>query len=72
MFIASHAVISGSVSIGRNTFIGVNATIRDNINIGDNNIIGAGSLILQDTLDNQVFSPKSTEPSKVPSNRIKI
>lgn len=70
-FIASHVVISGGVEVGQNTFIGVNATLRDHIKIGKSNVIGAGALILGDTEDNKVYMATPTEPSKVPSNRLR-
>jgi sugar O-acyltransferase (sialic acid O-acetyltransferase NeuD family) len=70
-FIASHVVISGGVEVGENTFIGVNATLRDHIKIGKSNVIGAGALILADTEDNKVYMEKSTEVSRVPSNRLR-
>ena len=70
-FIASHVVISGGCEIGQNTFIGVNATLRDHIKIGKSNVIGAGTLILGDTEENNVFMEKSTELSRVPSNRLR-
>lgn len=70
-FLASHVVVSGSVTVGEYSFIGVNATIRDNVKIGKENVIGAGSLILIDTEDRAVFSPKNTEKAKVPSNRLR-
>ena len=70
-FIASHVVVSGGVEIGENTFIGVNATLRDHIIIGKSNVIGAGALILGDTEDNKVYMAKATEPSRVPSNRLR-
>jgi sugar O-acyltransferase (sialic acid O-acetyltransferase NeuD family) len=70
-FIASHVVVSGGVDVGENTFIGVNATLRDHIKIGKYNVIGAGALILGDTEDNNVFMEKSTELSRVPSNRLR-
>jgi carbonic anhydrase/acetyltransferase-like protein (isoleucine patch superfamily) len=54
-FIASQAVISGSVVVGAGTFIGVNATLRDGIVIGKRNVIGASALILKDTEDEDVF-----------------
>ena len=69
-FLASHVVVSGSVNIGEYSFIGVNATIRDNVTIGKENVIGASSLILSNTDDRAVFSPKETEKSRVPSNRL--
>ena len=70
-FITSHVVIAGRVCIGDNTFIGINSTIRDNIKIGRENVIGAGSLILNDTTEHAVYSPKETEKSRVPSNRLR-
>lgn len=70
-FITSHVVISGGVEVGGNTFIGVNATLRDHIKIGKANVIGAGALILSDTDDNKVFMEKATEPSRVPSSRLR-
>ena len=71
-FLASQVVISGSVIIGEYSFIGVNATIRDNIKIGKENVIGASSLILNDTDDKSVFSPRETEKSRVPSNKLRV
>ncbi len=70
-FIASHVVISGGCEIGENTFIGVNATLRDHIKIGKSNVIGAGALILGDTEDEKVYMATATEPSKVPSSRLR-
>ncbi len=70
-FIASQVVISGGVKIGENCFIGVNATIRDHVTIGRNCVIGAGSLILQDAVENGVYTTPPAELSKVPSNRLK-
>jgi sugar O-acyltransferase (sialic acid O-acetyltransferase NeuD family) len=70
-FLASHVVVSGSVNIGEYSFLGVNATIRDNVKIGKENVIGADSLILTDTEDRAVYSPKETEKAKVPSNRLR-
>ncbi|MBK2297080.1 MULTISPECIES: acetyltransferase [Francisella] len=70
-FIASHVVVSGSVTVGDYSFIGVNSTVRDNVILGDSNVIGAGSVILSDTNTNSVYSPKETEKSRVPSNRLR-
>ena len=70
-FIASHVVISGGVEVGANTFIGVNATLRDHITIGKSNVIGAGALILSNTEDNKVFMAQETQPSRVPSHRLR-
>jgi len=70
-FIASHVVVSGSVVVGECSFLGVNSTIRDNVIIGKENVVGAGSMILENTDDRAVFSPKGTEKSRVPSNRLR-
>ncbi|WP_432772925.1 acetyltransferase [Francisella salimarina] len=70
-FIASHVVVSGSVTVGDYSFIGVNSSVRDNVIVGNSNVIGAGSVILSDTNSNSVYSPKETEKSRVPSNRLR-
>jgi sugar O-acyltransferase (sialic acid O-acetyltransferase NeuD family) len=71
VFIASHVVVSGGVSIGRRTFVGVNVTIRDHVKIGADCVLGAGALILNDIPDGSVVSPQATEISKVPSHRLR-
>ncbi len=71
VFIASHVVVSGGVSIGPRSFIGVNVTIRDHVKIGADCVIGAGALVLGDIPDGSVLSPGGTEISKVPSHRLK-
>jgi sugar O-acyltransferase (sialic acid O-acetyltransferase NeuD family) len=55
VFIASHAVISGSCKIGKNSFIGINASIIDGVRVADHNIIGAGAIITKDTLPYKVY-----------------
>lgn len=70
-FISSHVVVSGGVTISNNCFLGVNSTIRDHVKIGKENIIGAGSLILSDTEDFKIYKEKETNPSKVPSYKLK-
>ena len=70
-FIASQVVVSGSVSVGDYTFIGVNATIRDNVRVGERCVIGANTLILENTKDGEVYIGPKTEPSKVPSHRLR-
>ena len=54
-FIASHAVISGSVHVGEYSFIGVNATMKEAITIAPSCIIGAGSLIMKSTPERSVY-----------------
>ena len=69
VFMASHIVASGGVSIGESSFVGVNVTIRDNITVGRECIIGAGAVILRNTKDKEVYVAKSTEPYPLDSER---
>lgn len=71
-FLASHIVVSGAVAVGDYTFIGVNATLRDGINVAPRCLIGAGALLLEDTQPEQVFMAERTQPSRVPSSRVRI
>lgn len=70
-FIASHVVISGGVNIGEQCFIGVNATLRDHITVGARCVLGAGTLLLENAEADGVYMGKSTERSRVPSNRLR-
>ena len=47
-------VIYGTITIGKNCFIGCRATILPNVTIGDNTIIGAGSVVNQNIPANSV------------------
>lgn len=70
-FVASHVVVSGGVEIGEQCFVGVNATIRDHIKVGDRCVIGAGALLLVDAAKESVYPGAATEPSKVPSTKLR-
>lgn len=71
VFIASHVVVSGGVTIGARSFVGVNVTIRDGVTIGADCVIGAGAVVLGNIPAGSVLSPSSTEISKVPSSRLR-
>lgn len=71
VFIASHVVVSGGVTIGPRCFVGVNVTIRDHVTIGADCVLGAGALVLQDIPAGSVVAPAGTEISKVPSHRLR-
>lgn len=45
VFITSHVVISGGVTIEEECFLGVNSTIRDHLVIGKGSIIGANAYV---------------------------
>ncbi len=70
-FLASHVVLSGRVKVGAYSFLGVNATVRDGVTIAPSCVIGAGALILEDTREAGVYAVKGTEPSPVPSHRLR-
>lgn len=69
-FLASHIVVSGNVEVGDHCFIGVNATLRDGIKIAPRCLIGAGALLTNDTKPDEVYGPRATEASRVPSSRM--
>ena len=71
VFMASHVVVSGGVSIGDQCFIGVNATLRDHITIGMGTVIGAGALVMKDTNPFSVYAPEPTQPRTSTSKEIK-
>ena len=47
-------VVYGTISLGKNCFIGCRTTILPNVKIGDNTIIGAGSLVNRDIPSNVI------------------
>jgi len=71
VFVSSQVVISGSVRVGRASFLGVNSTIGDNISVGVENIIGAGSLIMTNTDDKAIFKANPTYKSRITSDRLR-
>jgi sugar O-acyltransferase (sialic acid O-acetyltransferase NeuD family) len=60
VFISSHVVLSGEVTIGANSFLGVNATISNYVHIGPRCFIGANTLITQDTTPDGVYVAEGT------------
>lgn len=70
-YISSHVVISGFVKIKPYCFFGVNSTIRDSITIEKECVIGAGSVILESTKEREVYTPGSTKPIAITSDKLK-
>jgi sugar O-acyltransferase (sialic acid O-acetyltransferase NeuD family) len=60
VFVSSHVVLSGDVTIDANSFLGVNATISNYVRVGARCYIGANSLIAHDTPPDSVFVPGGT------------
>ncbi len=52
--LTAHAELSGSVTIGHDSWIAPNASIKESINIGNNVLVGIGSVVTWDLPDNAV------------------
>lgn len=50
------AEVSGSCTIGEDTWVGPNACIRDQRNVGSNTMIGMGSVVVKHVGDNEVWA----------------
>jgi len=61
VFISSHVVLSGEVTVGANSFLGVNSTISNYVKVGARSYIGANTLIAQNTPEDSVYVTKGTE-----------
>lgn len=55
-FIIANAEISGSVTIGKTSWIGPNTTIINGISIGNNVTTGIGSVVTKDIKDNEIVA----------------
>jgi len=53
--------ISGSVCIGKNTWLGPNCSIINGITIGENVLIGMGAVVRKSTRDNVIIASKSAK-----------
>jgi sugar O-acyltransferase (sialic acid O-acetyltransferase NeuD family) len=60
VFVSSHVVLSGEVTIGANSFLGVNATISNYVHVGARCYIGANTLIAQHTPPDSVYVTQGT------------
>ncbi|HEX3724031.1 MAG TPA: acetyltransferase, partial [Nitrolancea sp.] len=69
VWISSHAVLSGEVTIGSHTFVGVNASVSNYVKIGPRSYIGACALITQDTAPDSVYVDKATPKLGIDSQR---
>jgi sugar O-acyltransferase (sialic acid O-acetyltransferase NeuD family) len=70
VFVSSHVVISGYVTIEPNCFLGVNATIRDGITIARESVIGAGALIMKNTTAESIHVGPTAQVLAFPSSRL--
>jgi len=52
--LTAHAELSGSVTIGRDSWVAPNASIKESLKIGNNVLVGIGSVVLRDLPDNAV------------------
>ena len=58
--------ISGSVCIGKNTWLGPNCSIIDGITIGENVLIGMGAVVRKSTRDNVIIAGKAARQFSKP------
>jgi UDP-3-O-[3-hydroxymyristoyl] glucosamine N-acyltransferase len=54
--IIAHAMIAGSVVVGKNTWIAPSASLKQKIKIGDNAVIGIGSVVLKDVEEGETVA----------------
>ena len=62
--IIAHAMIAGSVVVGKNSWIAPSASLKQKIKIGDNAVIGIGSVVLKDVEEGETVAG-------VPAKKIK-
>jgi sugar O-acyltransferase (sialic acid O-acetyltransferase NeuD family) len=67
----SAGLVGDSVDVGQGTFIGLGATVASFVKVGKHNLIGAGAVILKDTRDFAVYRGNASNPSTVPSTRLR-
>jgi len=60
VWISSHAVLSGEVTIGAYSFLGVNATVSNYVKVARKSYVGANALITKNTDENGVYIVKGT------------
>lgn len=64
VFVASQAVISGSVEIGEYSFVGVNATVVNDVVVGRDTWIGPNVVVTRDTEEGSTWRPARSERRK--------
>jgi sugar O-acyltransferase (sialic acid O-acetyltransferase NeuD family) len=69
-FVASHAVVSGCVTIAERCFLGSNSTIRDGITVARECVIGAGAVVTRNTTARSVFAAPQATLLPVTSDRL--
>jgi sugar O-acyltransferase (sialic acid O-acetyltransferase NeuD family) len=70
VFVSSHVVIAGYVTIEPNCFLGINATIRDEIRVARETLVGAGAIITKNTQEKGVYVPAKSELLQISSDRL--
>jgi sugar O-acyltransferase (sialic acid O-acetyltransferase NeuD family) len=55
VFVTSHVVISGNVTVGSFCFLGVNSTLRNSIVLAPETLVGAGAAIMKNTQPKGVY-----------------
>lgn len=58
------AEVSGSCTIGEETWVGPNASIRDQRTVGENSLIGMGAVVAKNVPDNEVWAGNPAKQMK--------
>ena len=53
--ISPHATICGTVTVGKNSWIGAGATVINNLTICDDVVVGAGSVVVSDIHEKGIY-----------------
>jgi UDP-3-O-[3-hydroxymyristoyl] glucosamine N-acyltransferase len=51
--VIAHAMVAGSVNVGKNSWIAPGALIINQVSIGENTMVGLGAVVIKDVADNQ-------------------
>lgn len=60
VWISSHAVLSGEVTVGARSFLGVNCTVSNYVHVGERCYVGAHTLITKDAPADSVYVAQAT------------
>ncbi len=60
--VIAHAMVAGSVSIGRNTWVAPGALIKNGLTVGANAFIGLGAVVVKNIPDNETWIGNPAKP----------
>lgn len=63
-FVIAHAMLGGSLQVGRNNWVGPGAVLRDNLALGDDAFIGIGALVVKDVPAGETHMGSPARPAE--------